>query len=232
MGERLPDATLEQALHVALDALRGEHRFRFTRSVLTIERGWRLRGLLWSMLGLLLVAAVFVVIVSLWLATPEQAVPTWARIVVALLLGIGLLGSVLATRPVGVRINGPRRRVRGRGGEGRFDVSLSPAASLRITRSVSDARSGSGTIELLDGEDSHCLLDVQGVSHDTLTRLELLTMALSAWLELPWRDASDEETLRLLTPNDEKVGVGQPKKDGVSVGDIVVAALEILAAIP
>ena len=231
MGQRLPNATLEQALHAALDGLRGEHRFRLAHSVLTIQRGWRIRGLLWSMVGLLLVAAVFVVIVSLWLATPAQAVPTWARIVLGLLLGLGTLASVLATRPVGVRIDAQRRRVRGRGGERSFHVVLSPAACLRITRTASDDRTGSGSIELLDGDASYCLLDVQAVSHNTLTRLEVLAMALSAWLELPWSDASDEETLRKLAPSDEKVGVAR-RGEGLSVGDVVVAALEILAAIP
>lgn len=183
------------------------------------------------MLGLLMVAAVFVVLVSVLLGTPVRAVPTWARIVLGLLLGLGTLASVLATRPVGVRIDGQCRRVRGRGGERSFDVLLSPAASLQITRTVSDDRTGSGCIELLDRGASHRLLDVQAVSHDTLTRFEVMTMALSAWLELPWSDASDEETLRRLAPSDEKVGVAR-REQGLSVGDIVVAALEILAAIP
>jgi hypothetical protein len=230
MPDRLPNATLERALHVALDGLRGEHRFRLADSVLTIQRGWRVRTLLWSLAGLLAVAAVFVVIVSLWLPTPEQAVPTWARIVLALLLGLGTLGAVLSTRPVGVRIDAQQRRIHGRGGERRFDVQLSAAACLRITRSVVDEQTGNGVIELLDADASYVVLDVTDVSYAVLTRLEVLAIALSAWLELPWRDASDEQTLRRLAPDDEKVGVNK-RDEGMSAGDIVVAALEILAAL-
>lgn len=239
MSDRLPDATLERALRLALDGVRGEHRLRLRKSVLRISRGWRIRGLLISIAGLLLVVAIFVVLVSLVWATPEQAVPSWAWIVIGLVLGIGTLASVLAARPMAVRIDGTQRRVRGRGGDGRFDVRLSSTASLRITRSVADPRTGSGRIELIDRSDligrsegsaSWTVLDVEDVSHATLTRLEVLTMALSAWLELPWVDASDEATLRALAPSDEQVGVGK-RDEKLSAGDVVVAALEILATL-
>jgi hypothetical protein len=230
MAERLPDATLERALRLALEGVRGEHRLRLRKSVLSISRGWRTRRLLISIAGLLFVAAMFVVIVSLFWATSEQAVPTWARIVVGLVLGLGTLGSVLAARPMAVRIDGMRRRVRGRGGDGSFDVQLSSTASMRITRSVANPRTGSGRIELIDKDASWTLLDVEDVSHATLTRLEVLTMALSAWLELPWADASDEATLGALAPSDERVGVAK-RGEGMSVGDVVVAALEIIATL-
>lgn len=231
MSYRLPDGTMERALVAALHDLRGGYRSKLNANVLVVERGFRLGGFLMTIVGVVIAVALFWAFSIMYCATIDRLMPTWSLVLGLVVLALGVLGAVMTARAAGVPVHRIERSVRGFGGAGGLVRRLGAGARVRLSRSLIDNETGSGSIELVNGDDAWPVLDVEGVRYRQLAKLKVLTIALGAWLEIDCEEKTDDAVARSFESVDTRVGLVRGRRAEVSAVDVVVGAIELLQAL-